>query len=379
MKQAIINTTVHTGDEIITNGVIIIENGKIISVQKDIPNDLETIDLKGKHIAAGFIDIQINGGEKLYFSQTPTEEAIQDIYDASLKYGTTQVLPCLISSSHETILQGIEAVRNYRNKHNNGVIGMHLEGPFLNPLKRGAHSIDQVRKPTNAELEEIIRLGKSVIKVITIAPECFTDEQLNMLLESDITISIGHSTVTHKEAQVYFSKGIKLVTHLFNAMTQFGHREPGLVGATLENENVFAPVILDGAHCDYAAAKLAYKLKQDKFFLISDATFLGRKVEVFNWDNFDAHLDNGFYRNDDGNLAGATISMLEAVQNAYNHLEVSADEAIKMATSHVASAIGLADKFGKIKTGFPATFVQFNDDLSEIETLDFSKTTTTIS
>ena len=373
MKQAIINTTVHTGDEIITNGVVIIENGIILSVQKEIPNDIETINLKGKHIAAGFIDIQINGGEKLYFSQTPTEETIQDIYDASLKYGTTHVLPCLISSSHETILQGIEAVRSYMKKHDNGVIGMHLEGPFLNPLKRGAHSIDQVRKPTNEELEEIIRLGKDVIKVITIAPECFTEEQLNMLLESDIHISIGHSTVTHKEAQVYFSKGIKLVTHLFNAMTQFGHREPGLVGATFENENVYAPVILDGAHCDYAAAKIAYKLKKDKFFLISDATFLGRKVANFQWDNFDAHLDNGFYRNDDGNLAGATISMLEAVQNAYNHLEVSADEAIKMATSRVASAIGLEDQFGKIKVGFPASFVQFNDDLSEIETLNFLK------
>lgn len=379
MKQAIINTTVHTGDEIMTNGVIIIENGTILSVQKEIPKDIETIDLKGNHIAAGFIDIQINGGERLYFSQTPTEETIQDIYDASLKYGTTHVLPCLISSSHETILQGIEAVRNYMKKHDNGVIGMHLEGPFLNPLKRGAHSIDQVRKPTNQELEEIIRLGKDVIKVITIAPECFTDEQLNMLIESDIVISIGHSTVTHKEAQVYFSKGIKLVTHLFNAMTQFGHREPGLVGATFENENVYAPVILDGAHCDYAAAKVAYKLKQDKFFLISDATFLGRKVANFKWDNFDAHLDNGFYRNDDGNLAGATISMLEAVQNAYNHLEVSADEAIKMATSRVAGAIGLENQFGKIKVGFPANFVQFNDDLSEIETLNFSKSSISVS
>ena len=379
MKKAIINATVHTGDEIMNNGVIIIENGSILSVQKEIPNDIETIDLQGKHIAAGFIDIQINGGEKLYFSQTPTEEAIQDIYDASLKYGTTHVLPCLISSSNETILKGIEAVRQYMKKHDNGVIGMHLEGPFLNPLKRGAHSIDQVRKPSNEELKEIIELGKDVIKVITIAPECFTEEQLKMLLESGIHISIGHSTVTHKEAQQYFSKGIKLVTHLFNAMTQFGHREPGLVGAVFENENVYAPVILDGAHCDYAAAKVAYKLKQDKFFLISDATFLGRKVENFKWDNFDAHLENGFYRNEDGNLAGATISMAEAVQNAFNHLNVSADEAIKMATSHVASAIGLEDKFGKIKTGFPSSFVQFNDDLSEIETLIFSKTTTAIS
>lgn len=373
MKQAIINATVHTGDEIINKGAVIIENGKILSVQKEIPNDMETIDLQGKHIAAGFMDIQINGGERLYFSQTPTEETIQDIYDTSLKYGTTHVLPCLISSSQETILQGIEAVRNYRKKYNNGVIGMHLEGPFLNPLRRGAHSIDQVRKPTNNELEEIIRYGKEVIKVITIAPECFTEEQLEMLLESGIVISIGHSTITYKEAQVYFSKGIKLVTHLFNAMTQFGHREPGLVGASLENDNVYTPVILDGAHCDYAAARLAQKLKQEKFFLISDATFLGRKVANFNWDNFDAHLDNGFYRNKDGNLAGATISMLEAVQNAYNYLNVSADEAIKMATSNVASAIGMEHKFGKIKTGFPASFVKFNSDLSEINTFVFSK------
>ena len=378
MKQAIVNAIVHTGDEIIDNGVIIVENGAVLSVQKEVPNDLPQLDLKGKHIAAGFIDIQINGGEKLYFSQTPTEETIQDIYDSSLKYGTTHVLPCLISSSNETILQGIEATKNYIQKHNNGVIGMHLEGPFLNPLKRGAHSIDQVRKPTNSELEEIIRYGKDVIKVITIAPECFTDEQLNMLLESGITISAGHSTIGYKEAQHYFSKGINLVTHLFNAMTQFGHREPGLVGAVFENENVYAPVILDGAHCDYAAARLAYKLKQDKFFLISDATFLGRKVESFKWDNFDAHLENGFYRNDEGNLAGATISMLEAVQNAYNHLNVSADEAVKMGTTRVANAIGLGEKFGKIKTGFPSSFVQFNADLSHIETLHFSKTSTAV-
>ncbi|KRD61727.1 N-acetylglucosamine-6-phosphate deacetylase [Flavobacterium sp. Root935] len=372
MKQAIVSAVVHTGEEIIENGVVIIENGIIISVQSEIPSDIEKIDLGGSHLAAGFIDIQINGGEKYYFSQTPNEETIQDIYDSSLKYGTTHVLPCLISSSRETILEGIQAVRNYMKKHNNGVIGMHLEGPFLNPLRRGAHSIDQVRKPTNEELREIIEKGKDVIKVITIAPECFTEEQLNMLIESGITISIGHSTITHKEAQPYFAKGINLVTHLFNAMTQFGHREPGLVGAVFENEEVYAPVILDGVHCDYAAAKVAYKLKKDKFFLISDATFLGRKVSNFKWDNFDAHLENGFYRNEDGNLAGASISVAEAVQNAYNHLEVSADEAVKMAASRVAAAIGLQDKIGKIKAGFPASFVKFNADLSTIETLDLT-------
>ncbi|MBZ4033371.1 N-acetylglucosamine-6-phosphate deacetylase [Flavobacterium sp. 17A] len=373
MKQAIVNAIIHTGEEIIENGVVIVENGTITSVQKEIPTDIEIIDLNGKHLAAGFIDIQINGGEKYYFSQTPNEETIQDIYDASMKYGTTHVLPCLISSSKETILQGIEAIRDYRKKHNNGVIGMHLEGPFLNPQRRGAHSVDQVRKPTNEELQEIISRGKDVIKVITIAPECFTEEQLDMLIESGITISIGHSTITHKEAQPYFAKGINLVTHLFNAMTQFGHREPGLVGAVFENEDVFAPVILDGVHCDYAAAKVAYKVKKEKFFLISDATFLGRKVANFKWDNFDAHLVDGFYRNEDGNLAGATISMTEAVQNAFNHLNVPADEAIKMATTRVAAAIGIQDEIGKIKAGFPAIFVQFDPDLTVIKTLDLTE------
>ena len=194
-----------------------------------------------------------------------------------------------------------------------------------------------------------------------------------MLIASGITISIGHSTITHKETQPYFAKGINLVTHLFNAMTQFGHREPGLVGAVFENDEVYAPVILDGVHCDYAAAKVAYRLKKEKFFLISDATFLGRKVTNFKWENFDAHLVDGFYRNEDGNLAGATISMTEAVQNAYHHLNVSIDEAVKMATTRVASAIGLQGKIGKIKQDFPASFVQFDSDLREIKTLDLTR------
>jgi N-acetylglucosamine-6-phosphate deacetylase len=373
MKQAIVNGIIHTGNEILNDSAVIIENGVILSVQKEIPREIEVVDLRGDHLSAGFIDIQINGGEKHYFSQYPTEETIQDIYESSLKYGTTHTLPCLISSSKETILQGIQAIRDYRSKHNNGVLGMHLEGPFLNPLKRGAHSLDQVRSPTNSELEEIIRYGKDVIKVVTIAPECFSEEQLDMLLESGIVISAGHSTMTYKEAQYYFSKGIKLVTHLFNAMTQFGHREPGLVGATLENEGVYAPVILDGAHCDYAAARIAYQLKKEKFFLITDAAFLGRKVSNFKWENFDAHLENGFYRNDEGNLAGASISMEEAVRNAHQHLGVSIDEAIKMATCRVASAIQMEEMVGKIKEGYPASFVRFNDDLSKIESLVFNK------
>jgi N-acetylglucosamine-6-phosphate deacetylase len=364
MQHAIINCTIHTDDKIVNDNVIIVENGIITSVQKDIPTDCKKIDLQGLNIAAGFIDIHINGGEQFYFTQYPTEESIHDIYESSLQYGTTHVLPCLISSSHENILAGIETIKNYKEKYNNGVIGMHLEGPFLNPVKRGAHLTEYVRKPTNAELEEIIHYGKDTIKLITIAPECFTDEQIEMLIGSGIVVSAGHSNATYKQAQHFFSKGIQLVTHLFNAMTQFGHREPGLVGATLENESVYAPIILDGAHSDYAAARLAYKMKKDKLVLISDALFLSKKVNEFKWGDFNARLVDGFYRNEEGNLAGATISMADAVRNAVLHLNAPLSEAIKMATSRAAAAIKMDNQFGKIKEGFPATFVQFSNDLS---------------
>ena len=369
MKQAIVNCTIHTGEEIIEKGVIIVEEGIIESVEKEVPENCECIDLQGYNIAAGFIDIHINGGEQFHFSQHPTEEAIHDIYESSLKGGTTHMLPCLISSSHENILKGIEAMKNYRIKYNNGVMGMHLEGPFLNPVKRGAHLARYVRTPTNAELEEIIRYGKDVIKLITIAPECFTNEQIDMLLESGIVVSAGHSNATYEQAAYAFSKGIQLITHLFNAMTQFGHRSPGLVGATLMNEAVFAPIILDGAHCDYAAARLAYKLKKDKLVLISDALFLSKNVKVFKWDEFNAHLEDNFYRNEEGNLAGAAISMADAVRNAVLHLDVLVGEAIKMATCRVAAAIKMDNQVGKIKVGFPAGFVKFSNNLELIEAM----------
>lgn len=369
MKQAIVNCTVHTGDEIIENGVVVIENSVVQTIQKELPENCVPINLGGNNIAAGFIDIHINGGEQFYFTQSPTEEAIHDIYESSLQYGTTHVLPCLITSTHENILKGIEAIKNYKVKYNNGVIGMHLEGPFINPVKRGAHLAKYVRTPTNAELEEIIRYGKGVIKLITIAPECFTGEQLDMLLESGIVVSAGHSNATYEEAQYAFSKGITLITHLFNAMTQFGHRSPGLVGASLSNDTVYTPIILDGVHCDYAAARLAYKCKKDKLVLISDALFLSKKKKEFIWEGFNARLENGFYRNDEGNLAGAAISMADAVRNAVLELNIPVSEAIKMATCRAASAIKMEEQVGKIKTGFPATFVQFNNDLSFVEAM----------
>ncbi len=368
MKKALVNCTVYSATEIKQGQVIVCEDGMITAVQQDVPSDIETIDMQGANIAPGMIDIQINGGEELYFSDNPNKEALKDICDSSLKYGVTHVLPCLISSPREKILQAIEAIKNFKTE-NKMLIGMHLEGPFMNPEKRGAHNAAIIRKPTNAELEEIIRYGKDAIKMITIAPEMFSEDQLDMLLESGIVVSAGHSNMNYEQAQFYFNKGIRLVTHLFNAMTQMGHREPGIVGAVLNNDEVYAPIILDGAHCHYGAAQVAYKLKKDKLFLLSDAAFLGRKKQSFDSPLLDATLTDGFYRNKDGNLAGAAISMIEAVQNAIRHVNIPLAEAVQMATLNVAKAIGMDDRLGKVAAGYPAAFICFNNDFSDCKTL----------
>ncbi|MEO7048037.1 MAG: N-acetylglucosamine-6-phosphate deacetylase, partial [Ferruginibacter sp.] len=210
MKHAIVNGRIFTGENIIDDKVIIINSSFVTAIQNELPADAKIIDLEGKNISAGFLDIQINGGQKFYFSQQPTEETLHDICDSSLLYGTTFTLPCLISSSHENILKAIETVGNFMQKHGKGVLGMHLEGPFINPKKRGAHVASIIRKPTNAELEEIIKVGKGIIKVMTVAPECFTDDQLEMLIDTDIVLSAGHSDMDYEQAQYYFSKGISL-------------------------------------------------------------------------------------------------------------------------------------------------------------------------
>lgn len=369
MQTIIINATVHTGAEILKNQSIVIENGVIIGAGKN-ESDATIIDLQNKHISAGFVDTHINGGEKYYFTQSTTEETIQDIYESSLKLGTTHVLPTLITSPLENILKGIEATRSFLEKNpHSGVLGMHLEGPFLNLAKRGAHLAAYIRKPTNSELEEIIKYGKGIIKLMTIAAENFTPEQLEMLLESGIKISLGHSNATYKQAKSAYNQGITLCTHLYNAMTQMGHREPGVVGATFDSPDVYAPIILDGFHCDYAAARIAYKIKKDKLFLISDALFVGEKVKQFQWEEFDAYLENGQYRNSEGNLAGAAVSMADCVRNAVQQVGISLEEAIKMATIRPAKALGVDDKIGQITVGFPAKFVVFDENMIDFTPL----------
>lgn len=369
--KAIHNGVIYTGNEVLTEHCILVHEGRVLAVQKEIPEAAMPVDLGGKNIAAGFVDIQLNGGRERYFSKDPDRETLRDMYQASRIHATPFFLTTLISSPQPVIHAAIDATRHF-NAERPGLLGMHLEGPFMNPAKKGAHNERVIRKPMDRELDEIIEQGKGVIKIMTIAPECFTDAQLERLLKTDIVLSAGHSMMNYQQAQRYFSMGINLVTHLFNAMTQLGHRECGLVGATFDNEAVYAPVILDGGHCHYAAARIAYRQKRDKLFLISDASFLGRQMPRFDWEGLDIEMVDGYYRDKAGNLAGAAISIPEAMRNAMEFVGVSLQEAVAMATSRPARAIRMEDRIGFVKKGYPAVFSVFDNGLTTYETLDLS-------
>ncbi|WP_346236397.1 N-acetylglucosamine-6-phosphate deacetylase [Niabella insulamsoli] len=368
MLHAISNAVIYTGESVRRDAHIIIKNGSILEIGRAVPAGAKVIDVKGKNIAPALIDIQPNGGYDLYFSKELSAAALQDMYQASVDHGTGFILPTLISSDFKTILKAIDVVREFMQVQP-GVLGMHLEGPFINVLKRGAHPAQVIRKPTDEELKEIIDRGKGVIKIMTIAPEVFTDRQLAMVLGSGINISIGHTDVNYEQAQYFFSKGMRLVTHLYNAMNQMGHRECGLVGAVFDNEEVYAPLILDGGHCHYAAARVAYRQKKDKLILLSDAAFLGRKKQKFDWDNLSIELVDGFYRDKNGNLGGAAISMPDAIRNAMLHLGASLQEAVEMSTSRVARAIRMDQQIGFIEPGYPAMFTLFDDAFQEVSCL----------
>lgn len=367
MQTSIFAHTLFTGNAVLHDRVIQCTNGFITTIQKGQRQDAQ---YDAENVSAGLMDIHINGGKYFHFTKSPDQATIQDIASAFESAGTAYTLPTLISSPLENILKGIDAMKIYMNDHpSSGVLGIHLEGPFLNPAKRGAHLLEYLQKPTDTVLQQILEHGEGLIKMMTIAPELFTPDQLNMLLQSGITISAGHSNATCKEAQMAFDAGITVVTHLFNAMSGFHHRDPGLVGGCFLNQQVYAPVIMDGFHCDFSAAKLAYQIKKEKFILISDALFIGEHVKEFNWGNFNARLSQGRYINDENNLAGAATSLADGIRNCVRELQIPLEEAIEMASIRPAKALGIEKQVGLLEPGYPAVFTVFDDSLQNFSVL----------
>lgn len=365
VRKVFTNCSIFDGDTFSGNKAVVVEDNVIKEVipKSKISGYDELIDLKGNILAPGFIDLQVNGGGGAFYTQSPNAADYEIVNSAHREFGTTSLLPTLISTSLDNIIESLKVAKELMKDQESGVIGMHVEGPFFNPEKKGAHSLDFVRKATDYEIDKIIEHGVGVIKILTLAPEMVEDHQIKKIVDAGIPISAGHSNSTYEQAMKGFELGITKVTHLYNAMSQFSSRSPGLVGAFLDSpDTVYGGIIVDGIHCDYAAVRIAQRAKKNKLFLVSDASFVKQPVGEFEIDEFKIFFKDGMYLTETGNLAGSAISMLESVQNAFKNAEIELSEVLKMSSRYPAEFLKMDDQYGFIKKGYFADMVVLERD-----------------
>ncbi|QFT10459.1 N-acetylglucosamine-6-phosphate deacetylase [Vibrio sp. THAF190c] len=363
---ALSNCKIYTGSDVLTDHAVVVENGLIKQVcpVAELPDGIEVRDLDGANLSPGFIDLQLNGCGGVMLNDQITAETMQIMHRANLKSGCTSFLPTLITSSDEDMRAVITAAREYHNQYQNQSLGLHLEGPYLNVAKKGIHSVDHIRK-SDSEMIDLICENRDLVAKVTLAPELNDPEHIERLHKAGVVVSIGHTNATYAEARKGFESGITFATHLFNAMTPMVGREPGVVGAIYDTPEVYAGIIADGFHVDYANIRIAHKIKGEKLVLVTDATApAGADMEYFIFVGKKVYYRDGKCVDENGTLGGSALTMIEAVQNTVEHAGIALDEALRMATLYPATAMGVEDKLGRIKKGMVANLAVFDRDFN---------------
>jgi len=358
MKQVFHHATLYSGDQIFYDYSLQWDGIKILSFypsSKAMHHDQGT-DLKGKILSPAFIDLQLYGGKGKLFNNQQNLETLKAIHEQNLEGGTTRYMVTLSTSPRETIFKAIDTVREGMKQKLPGLLGLHLEGPFINAEKRGAHFEEWVQTPELPLVKEYLEYGKGVIKMMTLAPEKISEEVFQYLNDSGIILTAGHSNANYDEAISGFNSGIESVTHLFNAMSQLGSREPGLVGASLDHHSNFASIIPDGIHVSFHNIRLAKKILGNRLFLITDSVTESPEgpYKFFKGENC--------YVNESGTLAGSSISMLQGVENCVKKAGISLAEALRMASTYPAKLLREPGITGTLRPGSLADFIIFNSD-----------------
>jgi N-acetylglucosamine-6-phosphate deacetylase len=359
--KAFTNARLFTGLTVETGQTLLVDGLGILDIsEKAIPSEAEVFDMNGDLLAPAFIDLQLYGGKGLLFAETPTVEAISATYEYSLAGGAAHIMPTIATNSFEKIFEAIDAVRNYQQAGLPGVVGLHVEGPFINPVKKGAHVEKFIRVPTINDVKQWIDRGKGIIKIVTLAPEMCSAEVIAYLQQNGVIISAGHTNATYEEGLKAFGQGIKAATHLFNAMSPLQHRAPGMIGAVFNSPGVQASIVADGHHVDFAAISIASRIMKERLFLITDA------VTENNSGYYQHQLRDDKYVLPDGTLSGSNLTMLKAVKNCIQHVNIPMEEALRMASLYPAQVIGLDKVLGRLEKGFRASFVRLNSQLDLI-------------
>jgi N-acetylglucosamine-6-phosphate deacetylase len=367
MMYAIINANILCdNDEIVNGHCLVINSGFIqeICSASDVPTEAFCIDAEGCTLLPGFVDLQVNGGGGFLFNDDPSVETIRKIAEAHYQFGTTSLLPTLISDDLGKVEQGISAVNEAILAKVPGIVGIHIEGPFLNSDRNGIHDRTKIRALDDTGLATLKPLVSGKM-LVTLAPECIPDEHLRTLVDQGIVVCAGHTNANFDELMAAFENGVSGVTHLYNAMNPITSRSPGGVGAALFNQDCWCCVIVDGAHVDPVTITLAMRAKgrPDKFVLVTDAMPTVGQVEgsfILNGEIIVAVGDACF--NPERALAGSNLNMAKTVKNARDLLNLDLATASRMASINPAQLIGLDQEFGFLRPGMKANLVAINED-----------------
>ena len=366
MGTALLNGRVLVDGAFLENAAVLVEGAKIAAVcsEPELPAGVERYDLDGGLLVPGFIDTQVNGGGGVLFNDSPTVEAIEAIGRAHRRYGTTGFLPTLISDDLHVIRSGIEAVEAAIARGVPGVLGIHIEGPFLNEHRKGIHDADKIRA-LDEEGYAVLTSGRGGRTLVTVAPECTTPEMIARLARAGVIVSAGHSNGRYAEVRAAIDAGLTGITHLFNAMSPLGAREPGVVGAALEDRATWCGIIVDGQHVSPVTLKIALGCKpHDRFMLVTDAMpSVGSETKDFVLQGKRITARGGACFDENGRLAGSNLDMAWAVRNAVSMLGLPRETAFAMASSVPAAFLRLAEKRGRIAPGYRADFALLDDDL----------------
>lgn len=364
------NINIITPYEVLKGYGVLIKNGKIIDIdlEENFENkDYKVIDGEGHYLSPGFIDIH-NHGNSGFDIMDSTEEALDEISKYHISNGVTAYLGTIITSSYEDIVKAIKNINDYENKSERAnIIGIHLEGPFFNSMKKGAQPEKHIKEPNLEEIKSILNVSRDNIKMVSLAPELTGAlDIVKYLKEKNIAVAMAHTNATFDEAKKAIEYGATVATHLYNGMRSFTHREPGVVGACLDDSRVYTEIIYDRIHLHDITVRLALKSKgYNKIILVSDAMrAAGLPDGEYELGKQKVNVSNGAARLETGSLAGSTLNLRTAVYNMVNFLDVPIHEAVKMASLNPAKAINVENELGSIEVGKKADLIIFDKDIN---------------
>ena len=364
MKQALIGAQLFSGKEFFDNRALLIDGENIIDVinEHDIPNNFEIQKLNGGILSPGFIDLQVNGGGGKLFNNSPDKESLNAIIEAHQHFGTTSIMPTVISDSLN-VLKRCATTISEEIESNKSLLGVHIEGPFFNVKYRGVHQ-KQYINTINSDYLNLFESLQDFPVMLTLAPECISTKQLKHLKSLGFKILAGHTDASYDQLEEAIKYGLDGFTHLFNAMGQISAREPGVVGSALTFDNVTASIIVDLHHVHPSLIQMAYKQKpQGKLFFVSDSMATIHHGEP-SFELYDEVVSesNGRIINSEGKLAGSSITQIDAIKNAYQSCNIPLNEALAMASRYPAEYLGVANYLGSLESGYRADLTHFSLD-----------------